>query len=64
MAEREEAPTQRRAIALGLAAKVHVEVAGVDAATAQKCADLAHEFCPYSRATRGNIDVEVVATAK
>merc|ERR1719171_1030995 len=49
---------------VGLKVKVHVEIAGVDAATAQKCADLAHEFCPYSRATRGNIDVEVVGTAK
>mmetsp|Transcript_159678 Transcript_159678/g.512375 ORF Transcript_159678/g.512375 Transcript_159678/m.512375 type:complete len:178 (-) Transcript_159678:117-650(-) len=49
---------------LGLAAKVHAEIEGVDGPTAQKCADLAHEFCPYSRATRGNMDVEVVGTAK
>eukprot|EP01062_Namystynia_karyoxenos_P067546 TRINITY_DN61532_c0_g1_i1.p1 TRINITY_DN61532_c0_g1~~TRINITY_DN61532_c0_g1_i1.p1 ORF type:complete len:176 (+),score=66.40 TRINITY_DN61532_c0_g1_i1:97-624(+) len=49
---------------VGLAAKVHAEVEGVDDATAQKVADLAHEFCPYSRATRGNIDVEVKGTAK
>merc|ERR1719359_1883671 len=49
---------------VGLAAKVHAEIEGVDNATAQKCADLAHEFCPYSRATRGNIDVEVVGTGK
>merc|ERR1712217_930714 len=49
---------------VGLAAKVHAEIADVDAATAQKCADLAHEFCPYSRATRGNMDVEVIGTPK
>merc|ERR1712060_987005 len=48
---------------VGLAVKVHAEIAGVDDATAQKCADLAHEFCPYSRATRGNIGVEVVGTS-
>merc|ERR1719316_892974 len=49
---------------VGLKATVHAEIADVDAATAQKCADLAHEFCPYSRATRGNMEVEVVGTAK
>ncbi len=25
-------------------------------------AEKAHEFCPYSKATRGNIDVTVVGT--
>ena len=44
---------------VGLAVEILAEVKGVDDATAQKCADLAHEFCPYSRATRGNIDVTV-----
>ena len=29
--------------------QVHAEVAGVDDATAQKLADLAHEFCPCAR---------------
>ena len=48
---------------VGISAKLHVTVAGVDAATAQKVADMAHEFCPYSRATQGNIDVEIVAVA-
>jgi len=48
---------------VGIAVKIHAKVAGVeDDAAAQKVADLAHEFCPYSRATRGNIDVEVVGT--
>merc|ERR1711941_258982 len=49
---------------VGLAATVHAEVADVDDATAQKVADLAHEFCPYSRATRDNIDVKVTGSAK
>merc|ERR1712032_1043896 len=47
---------------VGISVKIHAKVAGVDDATARKVADLAHEFCPYSRATRGNIDVEVVGT--
>merc|ERR1719337_576743 len=33
---------------VGLAVKIEAKIAGVDAATAQKLADLAHEFCPYS----------------
>mmetsp|Transcript_139616 Transcript_139616/g.445563 ORF Transcript_139616/g.445563 Transcript_139616/m.445563 type:complete len:194 (-) Transcript_139616:52-633(-) len=36
---------------IGLAAKVIAEIQGVYGPTAQKCADLAHEFCPFSRAT-------------
>ena len=34
-----------------------VEVGGVDEATAQRLAHAAHEVCPYSNATRGNIAV-------
>ncbi|MDU6523099.1 MAG: organic hydroperoxide resistance protein [Enterococcus sp.] len=32
---------------------------GVEKEEAQKIVEEAHEFCPYSKATRGNIDVEV-----
>ena len=32
---------------------------GVEKEEAQKIIEEAHEFCPYSKATRGNIDVEV-----
>lgn len=48
---------------VGLAVKMLAEVEGVDDATAQKCAELAHQFCPYSQATRGNIPVEIVGRA-
>ncbi|MGL5819710.1 MAG: Ohr family peroxiredoxin [Phycicoccus sp.] len=44
----------------GLAAEISTDIPGVDADTAQALADKAHEFCPYSKATRGNIDVTVV----
>jgi len=41
----------------GLAAELDVHIPGVDEATAQKVVDAAHEVCPYSNATRGNIEV-------
>ena len=44
-----------------LSAELHVHVPGVDQAVAQKLADAAHKGCPYSKATRGNIDVKVIA---
>ncbi|MCU1655683.1 MAG: organic hydroperoxide resistance protein [Pseudonocardiales bacterium] len=45
----------------GLAVSLEVEIPGVDAAKAQELVELAHEFCPYSKATRGNIVVTVNA---
>ncbi|AZA14001.1 organic hydroperoxide resistance protein [Corynebacterium choanae] len=44
-----------------LAAKINVVIANLDVATVQKLAEQAHEVCPYSKATRNNIDVEIVA---
>jgi Ohr subfamily peroxiredoxin len=41
----------------GLAVELKVNIPGVDAAKARELVELAHEFCPYSKATRGNIDV-------
>jgi Ohr subfamily peroxiredoxin len=43
--------------AFGIAVKMAVSVPGVDKATAEKLVAAAHEVCPYSNATRGNIDV-------
>jgi Ohr subfamily peroxiredoxin len=43
--------------AFGLAVELDVHVPGVDAGTAEKVVEAAHEVCPYSNATRGNIDV-------
>ncbi len=34
-------------------------IPGVDEAKARELAEKAHEFCPYSKATRGNIDHKV-----
>lgn len=41
----------------GLAVRLHVSIPGTDADTARELAEAAHEVCPYSNATRGNIDV-------
>ncbi|MBY0218643.1 organic hydroperoxide resistance protein [Paenibacillus illinoisensis] len=43
----------------GIAATLDVLARGVDKATAEKLVEAAHQACPYSRATRGNIDVEL-----
>ena len=43
---------------------LHVDIKGVDQEEAEHLAKLAHDFCPYSKATRGNIDVELKITAK
>ena len=41
----------------GLAARLNVELPGMDRQTAQELAEAAHHVCPYSRATHGNINV-------
>jgi lipoyl-dependent peroxiredoxin len=45
----------------GLAVAIRVAIPGVTAETVQALADAAHQVCPYSSATRGNIDVTVSA---
>ncbi|WP_326665551.1 organic hydroperoxide resistance protein [Streptomyces sp. NBC_00385] len=45
----------------GLAVTLRVELpASVDEATGRKLVEQAHQVCPYSNATRGNIPVELV----
>jgi osmotically inducible protein OsmC len=43
----------------GLAARLNVSLPGIDRQTAQALLDGTHEICPYSRATRGNIEVAI-----
>ncbi len=45
--------------AYGLKVALHTSLPGVEADVAQKLVDGAHQVCPYSNATRGNIDVAV-----
>jgi Ohr subfamily peroxiredoxin len=42
-----------------LQARLNVSLPGLDRDVAQALADAAHQTCPYSKATRGNIDVVV-----
>ena len=41
----------------GLAVELDVAMPGVDEAQAKQLVDQAHQVCPYSNATRGNVEV-------
>ena len=41
----------------GITADLTINLPGVDKADAQRIVDAAHQICPYSNATRGNVDV-------
>jgi len=45
--------------AFALQARLNVSLPGLPRDTAQAVADAAHQICPYSKATRGNIDVTI-----
>lgn len=42
-----------------LQACLNVSLPGLDSATARSIVDAAHQLCPYSKLTRGNINVEI-----
>ena len=46
----------------GIQATLNVNLPGLDQEQAQTLVEKAHQVCPYSNATRGNIDVELVVT--
>ena len=50
-------PMTGKAGAFGIAVAMLVSVPGMDKAQAEALVKAAHEVCPYSNATRGNIDV-------
>ena len=41
----------------GITADLTISLPGLDRADAQKLVDAAHQVCPYSNATRGNVEV-------
>ena len=45
--------------AYGIAVRMQVSLPGMDRAAAQALIDAAHQVCPYSNATRGNIDCSI-----
>ncbi|MEU7718486.1 organic hydroperoxide resistance protein [Streptomyces tibetensis] len=51
-------PNQQRGYGLAVALSVSLPV--VDTNLATRLVDAAHEICPYSNATRGNIDVTIL----
>jgi Ohr subfamily peroxiredoxin len=51
-------PNRQRGYGLAVALSVSLPV--LDAAVAAELVDAAHEVCPYSNATRGNIDVTIL----
>ena len=48
--------------AFSLSAVIDARLPGIEAGTGQELLDLAHQRCPYSKATRGNIDVQLRLT--
>ena len=42
-----------------LQARLRVHLPGLDASTAQAIIEQAHQNCPYSKATRGNINAQI-----
>lgn len=42
-----------------LSARLNVSLPGIESAVARALVDEAHQICPYSKATRGNIDVAI-----
>jgi len=45
--------------AYGIAVRMNVSLPGMDRAAAQQVLDAAHQVCPYSNATRNNVDVQI-----
>jgi Ohr subfamily peroxiredoxin len=50
----------REPTGFGIAVQLEVSLPGIDRAVAQDLIDTAHrDICPYSHATRGNVDVQI-----
>ena len=45
--------------AYGIAVRLDVSLPGMDRVASQELLDAAHQVCPYSNATRGNIEVTI-----
>ena len=49
----------RQAGGFGITADLKISLPGMDRAQAQSLVEKAHQVCPYSNATRGNVDVKL-----
>jgi osmotically inducible protein OsmC len=52
-------PDQGRATSFHVGVRLTLNAPDLDAETAEKLLHAAHQVCPYSKATRGNIEVEL-----
>jgi lipoyl-dependent peroxiredoxin len=52
-------PLAGGAVGYGIAVEMNIRVPGVPREQAEKLVQTAHQVCPYSNATRGNIDVSL-----
>ncbi len=52
-------PMTGKAGAFSITVSMKISVPGMDRAAAEKLVAAAHEVCPYSNATRGNLDVQI-----
>ena len=52
-------PMTGKAGAFSIAVAMKISIPGMDRAAAEALVKAAHEVCPYSNATRGNIDVAI-----
>jgi Ohr subfamily peroxiredoxin len=50
-------PLAGGAVGYGIAVKMDIHLPDIPREQAQKLVDAAHQVCPYSNATRGNVDV-------
>lgn len=48
----------------GISVVLTARLPGLDQAEAEKLVDAAHQVCPYSKATRGNVEVELVTVTE
>lgn len=51
---------QDSGVGFGLAVTLNISIPGMDRAEAEKLVEATHQVCPYSNATRGNVDVKLV----
>lgn len=46
-------------LGFGIAVRLMIDLPGLDKSTSKELVDAAHQVCPYSNATRGNITVDI-----
>jgi len=57
-----EVSVLKQEVGFGLGVALNVSLPGLDQAQADQLVEQAHQVCPYSNATRGNVEVALSAT--